>query len=183
MRKNSLAATTIITLLTVATTLVSCNRKTVFYHYEHTPIAGWEKNDTLTFNLKAAPETGLYKEAIGLRTNGAYPFMALTLIVDHTVVPARLAPHKSSPITTHSDTINCRLTNDEGNVKGAGISNRQYMFDLGNIRLNKGDSLHIRIRHDMKRETLPGIIDVGVKLTSLSHHVAAGVNPQKDEQQ
>ncbi len=137
-------------------TFMSCNRNTVFYRYEHTPVTGWEKDDTLIFYLKAAPDTGLYNEEIGLRTNGGYPFMGLTLIVDQTVLPID---------TTYSDTINCQLVSPNGNVKGSGISNYQYRLNLTDIRLNEGDSLHIRIRHDMKREILPGITDIGVKIT------------------
>ena len=82
--------------------------------------------------------------------------MGLTLIVDQTVLPID---------TTYRDTINCQLVSPTGNVKGSGISNYQYRFNLTDIRLNEGDSLHIRIRHDMKREILPGITDIGVKIT------------------
>jgi hypothetical protein len=32
------------------------------------------------------------------------------------------------------------------------------------MMLNKGDSLEIKIRHDMKREILPGISDIGIML-------------------
>lgn len=67
-------------VLTVATALVSCNRKTVYYHYEHTPIEGWEKNDTLTFNVSPMAVAGDYREHIGLRINGSYPFIVSTAV-------------------------------------------------------------------------------------------------------
>ena len=45
-------------MITVATTMVSCNRNTVYDHYEHTPLTGWEKNDTLIFQMPAFAEGG-----------------------------------------------------------------------------------------------------------------------------
>ena len=30
--------------------------------------------------------------------------------------------------------------------------------------MNQGDSIHITVRHDMKREILPGVSDIGVKV-------------------
>ncbi|MFQ9996553.1 MAG: gliding motility lipoprotein GldH, partial [Hoylesella buccalis] len=41
----------------------------------------------------------------------------------------------------------------------------QYAFDITSMDLHEGDSLHISVRHDMKREILPGISNVGVSLT------------------
>ena len=33
------------------------------------------------------------------------------------------------------------------------------------MEIEQGDSLRINIRHNMKREILPGIADVGIKFT------------------
>ena len=41
----------------------------------------------------------------------------------------------------------------------------QFAFPVADVDLNEGDSVQIRIRHDMKREILPGIADVGIKLS------------------
>ncbi|MBP7359673.1 MAG: gliding motility lipoprotein GldH, partial [Prevotella sp.] len=45
-----------------------------------------------------------------------------------------------------------------------GISYYQYNFNISHIELHKGDSIHVCIRHNMKREILPGISDVGFSL-------------------
>lgn len=153
MLRNKIKTT--ILILTVAMAITSCNRKTVYDHYNHTPINGWERNDTLTFCIKPLAEAGDYKEDIGLRINGAYPFMGLCLIVEQTILPAKI---------TRCDTLNCKLVSEDGTVKGRGVSYYQYNFHLTTINLNKGDSLNICIRHNMKREILPGIADVGIKL-------------------
>ena len=95
-------------------------------------------------------------EEIGLRINSAYPFMSLNLIVEQTVYPSH---------ETHCDTLRCSLIDKQGNAKGRGISHYQYLFHLTTLKLNKGERLYVAIRHDMKREILPGISDIGIRLT------------------
>lgn len=154
MRKNNIYVI-LISIITVATTLMSCNRKTVYNRYNHTPLAGWEKNDTLIFKIPPFAASGNYKEEIGLRINDSYPFMGLCLIVEQTILPSNL---------TKSDTINCKLFDKDGNVKGRGISYYQYNFHFTDVSVNAGDSIEIRVRHNMKREILPGISDIGIKI-------------------
>ena len=77
MQKNRV----IYILLTVVATLlsVSCNRKTVYDHYEHTPLTGWEKNDTLIYRMPVFQKSGTYSEELGLRISDTYPFTGQTL--------------------------------------------------------------------------------------------------------
>ena len=152
MSRNSAAI-----LLTIffAVALVACNRKTVYHHYKHTPIAGWEKNDTLTFDIGPLADDGHFREEVGLRINGMYPFMSLCLVIDQTKYPGGLL---------RQDTLNCSLIDNLGNVKGKGISSYQYNFHLTDVSLAAGDSLRVCIRHNMKREILAGIADIGILL-------------------
>lgn len=154
MRRNSICAI-LITVITVATTLVSCNRKTVYDHYAHTSLTGWEKSDTLTFKIPPFAVKGHYKEDIGMRIDDKFPFTTLCLIIDQTIMPSNL---------TRSDTIYCRLYDKEGNVKGRGISFYQYNFHFNDVAVEAGDSIEIKVRHNMKREILPGISDIGIKI-------------------
>lgn len=75
-------------LMVAVFVLASCFQRTVYDEYAHTPIAGWEKNDTLSFDIPPILTTGYYQESLGLRITGAYPFTGLTLIVDQTIYPA-----------------------------------------------------------------------------------------------
>ena len=136
--------------------LTACEQRTVYNHYENTPVAGWEKNDTLSFNISPVKKPGSYIEEIGLRINNDYPFMSLNLIVEQTAYPSR---------EFRCDTLRCSLIDKQGNAKGRGISHYQYQFHLTTLKLNKDDRLYVAIRHDMKREILPGISDIGIKLT------------------
>ncbi|MGN1263814.1 MAG: gliding motility lipoprotein GldH [Prevotella sp.] len=153
MKRNKAIAAMMI--LTVASALLSCNRKTVYDHYEPIDIDGWEKDDTVTFSIKPMDEGGTYDEAIGLRTTTAFPFRSVCLIVEQRVMPGG---------SLRCDTLLCSLMDDNGKVTGDGVGCYQYIFPLADMTLAKGDSLHIAVRHNMRREILPGISDLGIRL-------------------
>ena len=136
--------------------LTACQDNTVYHRYLHTNRTGWERNDTLRFLIPPVKEAGRYCEELGLRTDGNYPFLSLTLIVEQT---------KGHTGDVRRDTVECKLITKQGRVMGAGINHYQYTFPLATIDLEKEDSLRIVIRHDMKRELLPGIMDVGIQMT------------------
>ena len=150
--------------------LVSCDERTVFSHYESTPVRGWERNDTLSFDIKAMQETGLYAEEVGVRITGGYPSRGLSLIIEQTVQPSN---------TTLTDTLNCELIDDTGHANGKGINHYQFLFPLTTIKLNKGESVRVTIRHCMKREILPGITDIGLKL---SRQIPARIQTKENKQ-
>ncbi|MBQ9671765.1 MAG: gliding motility lipoprotein GldH [Prevotella sp.] len=138
--------------ITVALTMVGCNRKTIYSRYQPTPLEGWEPNDRLTFSIEPMKTAGCYEEIVGLRTTSDYPFMRLTLIVEQELFP------------THQlmvDTIDVPIVDEDGAILGNGVSTFQYTFPLRRLDLNQGDSLQVSIHHFMKRELLPGISDVG----------------------
>lgn len=139
--------------LTATLTIVSCDRKTVYDRFEH--VNGWERGDTVTFAVRPVKADGMYKEEVGLRINASYPFMGLCIIADQRIIPGDIM---------RSDTLNCKLIDKKGNAKGRGLSCFQYRFHTTSMRLSKGDSLIIKIRHNMKREVLPGIEDVGIRI-------------------
>lgn len=155
-RGTKVVASTVMGYCLMVIVLTSCDFNTVYDKYDHTPIAGWEKNDTLTFDVPRMAHAGIYREELGLRINDAYPFMRLHLIVEQRLIPGE---------RTRLDTLNCYLIDEDGNIRGQGVSYYQYTFPITQMQLQEGDSLHISIRHDMKREILPGIADIGIKLT------------------
>lgn len=167
--------------------LSSCTGNKVYDHYEHTPIAGWDKVDELTYNIPALKDSGRYATNLGLRINSTFPFQSLTLIVEQAVYPTsiqnsklkiqdnnggRINPFAKVPKAKrivgkpqiYVDTLNCLLFDTKGTVKGQGISYYQYHFRVSELDLHEGDSIHVTIRHDMKREIMPGIADVGISL-------------------
>ena len=147
-------------LMVAVFVLASCFQRTVYDEYAHTPIAGWEKNDTLSFDIPPILTTGYYQESLGLRITGAYPFTGLTLIVDQTIYPA----NKQEDRIEKADTVLCQFIGKDGSSSRQGISYYQYNFPINMYKMNQGDSIHITVRHDMKREILPGVSDIGVKV-------------------
>ena len=143
------------TLALVAMLLTACDHRTIYDRYESTALSGWEKNDTITFAIRPLKDAATYRALLGVRTTDSYPFTSLTLIVEQEIMPA----HR-----VLVDTICCELTDEQGKVLGDGIGYRQYQFEVRQLQLQEGDSLHVVVRHDMKREILPGICDVGIKL-------------------
>ncbi len=142
-------------VMSILCALTSCNKGVVYDQYNHTPLYGWEKNDTLVFDVSPLAQGGHYRQEIGLRTNETFPFKSLSLVVEQTIEPN----HR-----TYIDTLKCKLADDKGNMLGQGISYYQYNFILVDRDLSKGDSLHVTVRHIMKREILPGISDIGFRM-------------------
>ncbi len=151
MRKSLLLVCIAVALLMST----ACSRRMVYDKYVNTPLAGWEKNDTISFAIPPVDSTTLYDTRIGLRITDAYPFTAITMIVEQRLLPGN---------KVFVDTVNCKLTDRRGNPSGNGLSYHQYVFPVRSMQLQHGDSIYVRIRHDMKREILPGISDVGMLL-------------------
>lgn len=152
MRRNDFLI--IFFVLAVAVCMTSCNRKNVYISYRHVPVSGWDKNDTLTYDVSPL-KAGKYREVVGVRIDRSYPFMSLSLVVKQTILPSGY---------THYDTLNCKLVDENGKYRGQGISFYQQTFHLNTIRLHDGDSLHINIKHNMKREVMNGVSDIGFRI-------------------
>ncbi len=143
----------------------SCSETLVYDQYEHTPITGWEKNDVLSFDIPPLKASGTYEQQLGLRVTGNYPFMGLTLIVEQSIFPK--AKVQNVRKVEKSDTIQCDLIDKSGATKGQGISFYQYNFPINTYDFTSGDSIHITVKHNMKREILPGISDIGIKMNRM----------------
>lgn len=144
-----------ISLLLLILGLVACGHQTIYHHYEHVSPSGWDKNDVQTFSVPAIQEAGRYHEEVELRISNDFPFLGLTLVVEQAVFPSG---------EKQSYTLDCSLVDESGMPKGQGVSYYQYQFPLTDIELNEGDSLQIRILHNMKREIMPGVSDIGISL-------------------
>ncbi len=146
-----------ILLVVLALVVAACDTQTVYHHYEHITMDGWDKNDTLKFSVAPIQTADKYLEVVEIRIDNNFPFMNLTLMVEQTVYPLGVTQRQS---------IKCNLMNTYGHPTGSGISYFNYEFPLMNLDLNKGDSIQIHIVHNMKREIMPGISDIGIRLTA-----------------
>ena len=169
MRNKPFVTVVLLTLIA----LCGCQRQIVYHQFRHIYEPGWDKTDTLHFDVRPQSGDGVYSLDAQLRTDKDYPFQQLTIEVDQTVYPSKERYH---------DVIDCRLISEDGVIDGDGISYFQYEFHVCDLSLRQGDSIHISLTHNMKREIMPGINDVGVCL-SRTNKVPASVNAQEDKEQ
>ena len=161
----------IIALAMVALITTACHRGVVYIHYEHVDNDGWERTDTMHFFIPRVAKAGVYSQQLLLRTNNKMPFLSVNVVVEQDIYPRGEKLRKR---------IDCPLVEENGHVMGNGISCYQYAFDVNKVELFEGDSLHIYVMHHMKRETMPGITDVGLLVVQ---QVSSSVNTQEDKQQ
>ena len=142
-------------LLVVA--LVSCNRSTRYHHYQPTDTDGWQRAHALTFTLPEAQATGTYALSIGMRYTPAYPYQGLW------VVSVIQLSHPSAVLT---DTIYFPTSSDSAYALplGSGITLLQREQPLRRLTLKRGQQATVTLSHNMTRELLPFIRDVGVRL-------------------
>ena len=142
-------------LLTVALAFASCNRNALYSHYQSVSLNGWQRTDTICFETIPVTRTGHYSETLGLRVDGDYPFMQLTLIVSQRAQPSGFQ---------RTDTVYAALTDDDGTILGEGINHYLYDLPLPDADLQQGDTLSVYVHHDMLRNPLPGVADIGFTL-------------------
>ena len=156
MLRNNLKCIIGTLLLTVAWSMTSCSRQqTVYANYAPIDDTTWEKTDTITFDVPPVKAAGTYQEKLGLRLADDFPFLALSMDIEIQVQPKGIL---------HSSQHKFSVIDQGGNPKGKGLSLQQYTFDLGDLELEEGDSLHISMAHNMKREILLGVVDLGIIL-------------------
>ena len=140
--------------------LGACDSGDAAYEYLPTPVEGWEQSDTLRFHADTVRSGGEYELTLGVRSSQAvpYPFQTLWLVV-------RQQWH--SPERLRTDTVECRLATAGGDDTGHGVSLSQHVFPIATLQVPEGASADITVTHFMRRELLPGIADVGVRLRKI----------------
>jgi gliding motility-associated lipoprotein GldH len=136
--------------------LCGCQQQVAYHGFRHIYEPGWDKTDTLHFDVSPVARDGNYRLDAELRIDKDFPFKQLTIEVEQTVYPSKEMFHHK---------IDCNLVSETGVIEGDGISYFQYQFFVQGLSLHQGDSVHISLTHNMKREIMPGISDVGVKLS------------------
>ena len=136
--------------------LSSCNTAdTAYHHYEHISDDGWENRDTLVFTVDTIRLYGDYTSYVCLRTHPDFPYRYLSLIVEQTDLRKGVRQKKE---------VRVEIVNEDGAQEGTGLTFRTYEVPLFKQWLGPGDSVRIAVKHNMTREQMPGIMNVGVKL-------------------
>lgn len=154
-----------ICILTLAVgILTSCEDSVVFHQYKSIDKEGWYVRDTLVFLCDTINGNGEYDAFLCLRTDNNYPYKSFTALTK--LYRNEKMENKE---WQHSTTI--AIKEEDGTDIGQGVVFHTHEKLLNRLHLNAGDSLRIVIRHYMKRETMPGIRDVGIKIQRCSNDI------------
>ncbi len=135
--------------------LTACTGEVAYHHYEHVAEEGWDKEDPLILKTDTLYETATYSVEVNLRTTAEYPYKQLMLMVEE-----KLLPNKAKRVFP----VTFQIASDEGERNGEKLLYYELEKQLAMQQLSQGDSLQFRIYHKMRRQTLPGIKDVGIKI-------------------
>ena len=156
----------IIALMTTIMSATSCSDPRTYDQYKSVSLQGWQRNDTRTFDIPRQWE-GNYQLDLCLRAAQTYPYRNLSVIIERKVIYFR---QRKKLEKTYNDTVNCEVINVKGTLVGhKGITSTEILQAVTSFRLNRNDSLQVKIHHIMNRESLPGISDVGIRLLKNKH--------------
>lgn len=142
-------------LLGAVMLLAACTGEVAYHHYETVAEEGWDKEDTLILKTDTLYQTATYSVEVNLRTTAAYPYKEVVMMVEE-----KLLPNKAKRVFP----VTLQVATDEGLRNGEKLLYYELEKQLALQQLSQGDSLQFRIYHKMRRQTLPGIKDVGIKI-------------------
>ena len=147
--------------------MVGCTKGTVVHRYEKVSLQGWERTDTLCYDLPAATKQQECLLSVGLRYNNDFPYEGIWIVVEGKT---------EAPSTYWCDTLYLRTADEDGTALGHGVALMQNSVPLRNIRLEEGQHGRLRIWHIMHREVMPSIREVGIRLerSDYDRHPYAG---------
>lgn len=147
--------------LLAAFLLVGCSDQVVFQASTSMPSWGWDRSDTLVYELDITDTVNTHDLFIDIRHTGDYPFSDMYLFVD-----------LKGPGDRHlRDTVECLLADPTGRWYGKGTGfifaqrtiDAKVLYKLGN-RFPASGRYTIRLEQAMRTEVLPGVLDVGVSV-------------------
>ena len=136
--------------------LASCVSGTTFHSYKPLPAEGWERCDTVCFDLPQAVADFKGTLTIGLRTVAHVGMQDIVLAVEQC---------DEATVICRCDTIRYPLTNAEGEALTPGVNNHQYETQHLPVSMKKGKGGSVRIHHLMTPETVRGITELGIKIS------------------
>lgn len=129
--------------------LSSCSSDTVYNSYHPIDKGEWDKADGVSFDVIPARYEGACRSFVVVRTNGKYPYKNLSLFVQSSM---------------NDDVTTSRIDFDLTKHKNDGIRHNDYIMPIREFMVGEGDTIHVRISHNMHSGIINGITDVGIKL-------------------
>lgn len=167
----------------------ACRDADPFLQYAAVDLHGWSRDTSFVFTVDSLPGARDYPLSVMLRKSSAAPcpFRSVTLVVRQRwtlAVPDSAAQARTdarrhfraigqprparclrdSLLMVRTDTLVADLTADEGRLRARGISVHPYVYPLVTLRLPDGAKGQIVVHHLMRRNEIPGIESVGIRL-------------------
>lgn len=146
--------------------LISCDLNRTFDEYVSIKNSNWQKEDTITFNLKVLDTISTQNLFINIRNNNDYKYSNIFIITEI------LAPNQYATI----DTLEYEMTDATGKWLGNGFSDlkENKLFFKENYIFKKSGNYDIKIIHAMRKSketdgivSLEGITSVGLRIESV----------------
>lgn len=134
---------------------MSCDNKTVFHQYRAVDTSGWDKRDTLCFDIP--PQTDSTSVRITLEVRS-------TPQVGHQHLWLAVKSQWQQPDSLRTDTIAVQLVEPSGENSGTGISLFEHEQPLYTSPLATGQHGRIAVYHIMQLRRVPGLSDIGIRV-------------------
>lgn len=159
MRHCTPYSPTLILLPALIWLAAACHKPEGYHAFHALPTDGWSKHDTVTFTLPRLETTAHCRAFVEIRHSGHYPYRSIWLTVSR---------NTADSLTFHTDTVECRLTDDKGHFDGTGLNDLyQKRFPLSDVILQAHTAPLVKIAPFLKDQQLKGITDIGIRLVPL----------------
>ena len=135
--------------------LAACTDGTLLHSYKPVSAEGWDRRDTVCFDVPKADTDISGTLFIGLRTKANIGMQDIVLAIEQRNDSAGLC---------RKDTLRYPLTDAEGYSLARGVNLHQYETLRLPFRMKKGESRSVRIHHLMAHEEIGGITEVGIRI-------------------
>lgn len=145
-----------ILLLFIASMVGACDEHTVYHVFRSVPQEGWEREDTLCFEVSVPDSLACYKLSVEIRNRNSYPYQNIGLSVSYDGGELWKRP---------ADSLEIILADERGIWTGNGWGCLyQQASVVGEIMMEKANQYLFKVAYTLPDEMLPGINDVGIKL-------------------
>ncbi len=144
--------------LLLSSIILSCTGGTVFHSYKPLSAEGWDRCDTICFDIpKSVRDIHDGTLAIGLRTVAYVGIQDIVLAVEQ---------RNGTGLISRCDTVRYPLNDTEGNALTKGVNHHQYEDRQLPFQQKEGQIVTICIHHLMTHETMHGITELGIKINT-----------------
>lgn len=168
-RRNSIFLALLTTLCLL---LVSCldGERLISRYKDITTPGGWYEKDTIYLQPDTISLSGTYHCNLSIRVSSLYPYRNFSVRAQVKVYTKAGGEQGRDSLTAirrelHYDIAPRQYSHIAfDGKKGYGMAYHEYDTPLGELQLNRGDSVVVAVKQNMRRETIPGIASVGVVL-------------------